>query len=164
MATKKTTGEPKAKDAPAAKNAGGKASAAKDTPKATKAAKAGPAKAKAAPPAPAKPVAKKAAAPVKLSSAQSELLQRIGAADPAGYLSAKKAEQRSLEALAERKLVKKGAKDKASGSYRYLISSAGKKHLGTQPAPTAATPAAAAAPAPAPTPSAQPATPTPTVP
>ncbi|MDR3635997.1 MAG: hypothetical protein P4L84_19500 [Isosphaeraceae bacterium] len=148
MATKKTTGEPKAKDAPAAQKAGGKATAAKETPQKTKVTKAAPQ---------AEPAAKKPAAPVKLSSAQSELLAKISAADPAGYLSAKKAEQRSIEALAERKLIKKGAKDKASGNFRYLISNAGKKHLGAQPA---ATPSAT----PAPTPAEQPAAPTPAVP
>lgn len=157
MATKKTTGKPKAK---AVKKADAKATAkAKEAPKTTKASKASPAKTKTAPVA--KPVAKKPAAPAKLSGAQSDLLQRIGAADPAGYLSGKKAEQRSIEALAERKLVKKGAKDKASGNYRYLISSAGKKHLGAQPAVTvAATPAPVPAPAAAPAAPPTPATPT----
>jgi hypothetical protein len=148
MATKKTTGEPKAKDAPAAKKAGVKATAAKETPQTAKPAKAAPQ---------AKPAAaKKAAAPAKLSGAQSELLSKIGAADAAGYLGTKKAEQRTIEALAARKLVKKGAKDKASGNYRYLISSAGKKHLAAQPAATA--PAAAA---PAPATAVQPAAPAP---
>lgn len=147
MATKKT-GEPKAKETPAAKKAGGKMTAAKEAPPKTKTTKAAPAAVKPAPAA--KPAANKPAAPVKLSTAQSDLLAKIGAADAAGYLSAKKTEQRSIEALAERKLVKKGAKDKTSGNFRYLISSAGKKHLGAQPA------AAPAAPAPVPAPAEQP--------
>lgn len=151
MATKKTKGEPKAKDAPAAKKAAGKTVVAKDAPPTTKPAKAAPS---------AQPAAKKPAAPVKLSGAQSDLLAKIGAADAAGYLSTKKAEQRSIDALAERKLVKKGAKDKASGNFRYLISSAGKKHMGAQPAAAPAAPA----PTPASVPPEQPAAVAPTAP
>jgi len=76
--------------------------------------------------------AKKAApAPVKLSSSQSDLLKRIGEAADPGYTVGKKIEERSIEGLLTKKLIKKGAKDKASGSNRYLISSAGKKHLGS---------------------------------
>jgi hypothetical protein len=122
MATKKTTAKAK-KEAPAAKKAGGKA---KETAK------------KSAP--------KTKAAPAALSSAQMAMLEKIGGATAPGYLGAKKAELRTIEALAGRKLVKKGAKDKATGQFHYLLSSAGKKHL----APAASPVAPEAAPAPAP--------------
>ena len=79
-----------------------------------------------------KAAAKKGAeAPVKLSPSQGELLKKIGGSE-AGYLAGKKAEQRTIDALLERKLIKKGAKDKASGNVNYMISSAGKKHPGFQ--------------------------------
>ena len=90
---------------------------------------------KAAPGAEAKASAPKAAAkkgaeaPVKLTATQGELLKKIGGSE-AGYLAGKKAEQRTIDALLERKLIKKGAKDKASGNVNYMISSAGKKHPG----------------------------------
>jgi hypothetical protein len=88
---------------------------------------------KAAPAAEAKAGAPKAAAkkgaeaPVKLTPTQGELLKKIGGSE-AGYLAEKKAEQRTIDALLERKLIKKGAKDKASGNVNYMISNAGKKH------------------------------------
>ncbi len=79
-----------------------------------------------------KAAAKKGAeAPVKLSPSQGELLKKIGGSE-AGYLAGKKAEQRTIDALLERKLIKKGAKDKASGSVNYQISNAGKKHPSSQ--------------------------------
>jgi hypothetical protein len=78
--------------------------------------------------APKKAAAKKAAAPVKLSASQDELLKKISTAADAGYLLEKKAEQRSIDSLLDKKLIKKGAKDKASGAIRYHISSSGKKH------------------------------------
>ncbi len=94
------------------------------------------AKAEAAPtPAPApepKAEAKPAKAPkpvapaVKVTDKQKEFLKAISA-DSAGYLTSRKAEQKSLESLLEKKLIKKGAKDKASGTYRYVISKAGEK-------------------------------------
>ena len=75
-----------------------------------------------------KAAAKKGAeAPVKLTPTQGELLKKIGGSE-AGYLAEKKAEQRTIDALLERKLIKKGAKDKASGNVNYMISNAGKKH------------------------------------
>ena len=80
----------------------------------------------------AKAAAKKGAeAPVKLTPTQGELLKKIGGSET-GYLAEKKAEQRTIDALLERKLIKKGAKDKASGNVNYMISSAGKKHPGFQ--------------------------------
>ena len=74
---------------------------------------------------------KKAAAPVKLTDRQLEFLKNIkGAAEP-GFMTAKKAEQKTLETLLDKKLIKKGAKDKASGHFRYTVSKAGEKHLST---------------------------------
>jgi hypothetical protein len=85
--------------------------------------------------APKKAAAKKAAAPkkaapapVKLSASQGELLKKIGETAETGYSTAKKVEQKSIDSLLEKKLVKKGAKDKATGLIKYHISSAGKKH------------------------------------
>ena len=73
---------------------------------------------------------KKAAAPaIKLSPSQGELLKKIGGSADAGYSAEKKVEERSIQSLLEKKLIKKGAKDKASGAVRYHISSAGKKHI-----------------------------------
>ncbi len=137
MAVKKSAGQ----DGSAAKKtkakAGGKTSAAKKetAPKKTTKATFNSAPKKAAP--------KKAAAPVKLSPSQQDLLKKIGEAAAPGYRSEKKAEQRTLDALQERKLIKRGAKDKASGNYHYLISNAGKKHLdsgASTPAPSSSTP------------------------
>ena len=135
MAVKKSKEETKGKDVPTSTKAGAKASAAKQetAPQQTKSAnsKTEPGAAKAAPK---QAAAKKADAPAKLSAAQSELLKKIGGAPEPGYLSEKKAELRTIEVLQEKKLIKRGSKDKTSGNYRYLISSAGKKHLDAQAA------------------------------
>ena len=72
---------------------------------------------------------KKAVAPVKLNPRQLDFLKQIHGAKEDGYVLAKKAEQRTIEALLDRKLIKKGAKDKTSGHFRYLVSKAGEKHL-----------------------------------
>jgi hypothetical protein len=72
---------------------------------------------------------KAAPAPIRLSTSQGELLKKIGGATETGYSVEKKVEQRSVDSLLEKKLIKKGAKDKATGSMRYHISSAGKKHI-----------------------------------
>jgi hypothetical protein len=53
-----------------------------------------------------------------------------------GFLVARKADQRTIDALMERKLIKKGAKDRESGNFRYSVSKAGEKHLTSSP-PTA---------------------------
>lgn len=88
-------------------------------------------------PAPAKPAAKEApkkAAPVKLTEKQLDFLKTIhGAEASGGYLLSKKAEQRTIDALLDRKLIKRGPKDKESGNYRYSVSKAGEKHLSSQP-------------------------------
>jgi hypothetical protein len=137
MAVKKTT---KKKDESAAPTkAEAKETAPKKAPKKAKATAApeaatAPAPVAAAPaaPTPAKKAApKKAAAPIKLSASQGELLKKISEAPETGYAVAKKVEERSIVSLLEKKLIKKGAKDKASGTLRYHISSTGKKHLST---------------------------------
>lgn len=126
MAKKKSGDETKAPERSSSK--GGVKAASKAAPKKTEAA-APAAEAKASAP---KAAAKKGAeAPVKLTSTQGELLKKIGGSE-AGYLAEKKAEQRTIDALLERKLIKKGAKDKASGNVNYMISNAGKKHPGSQ--------------------------------
>jgi hypothetical protein len=71
----------------------------------------------------------KEAAPIKLTERQKDFLKTISAAKEQGYITAKKGEQKTIDALLDRKLIKRGAKDKASGSYCYLVSKAGEKHL-----------------------------------
>ena len=85
----------------------------------------------AVPKAPAVAAPKKTAAPVKLTDRQLDFLKQIQGAKEAGYVLEKKAEQRTIEALLDRKLIKKGAKDKTSGHFRYMVSKAGEKHLST---------------------------------
>ena len=88
---------------------------------------------KAAPKASATKKAPKKAAPkkavtVKLTDKQQDLLKKIAESKTMGYLGPK-AEIKAIETLTTKKLVKRGAKDKASGSYRYMVSKAGEKHL-----------------------------------
>ena len=133
MAVKKTTTKVSgAKAAPkkaAVKKAAVKAPAAKTAAAPKKAApkKVAAAKKPAAP--------KKIATAVKLTDKQVELLKKIGEAKEAGYVGTK-AEGRILESLQTKKLIKRGAKNKESGSYSYSISKTGEKHLST-PAPSA---------------------------
>jgi hypothetical protein len=131
MAVKKT----------ATKASGAKAATKKAAPKKAAAKKAAPKKAATTA---AKTTTKKAApkkkAAVKLTDGQLALLKKVADAKE-GYAGAK-AEMRVLEALQTKKLIKKGAKDKATGAVKYTVSKVGEKHLAT-PAP--------AAPAPAPT-------------
>ena len=75
---------------------------------------------------------KKKPAPVKLNERQAELLKKVQEARE-GY-TAGKGEAKSLESLQTKKLIKRGAKDKASGNFRYLVSKAGEKHHNTPPA------------------------------
>ncbi len=142
MAVKKTASptKPKAKDAPA------------PAPKTVEPKGAGAAKTETAPPkttaapksaaaaaAPKKAAPKKAAAPaVKLTSTQTDLLGRVHGSGEPGFRSAKKGEQRTLDALRERKLIKRGSKDKESGDFHYQVSNAGKKHIETNPTAPAA--------------------------
>ena len=88
----------------------------------------------AAPPKPA--TAKAAAAPVKLTERQLEFLKMIHGTKEPGFLVGRKADQRTIDALMDRKLIKKGAKDRESGNFRYSVSKAGEKHLTSSP-PTA---------------------------
>jgi hypothetical protein len=77
-----------------------------------------------------KPTAKAPAKkPLKLSEAQGKILRQIEQAGEGGYTPAQKAELRSIEKLRELKLVKAGAKDKATGAVPFLTTAAGKKHL-----------------------------------
>jgi hypothetical protein len=92
----------------------------------------------------------------KLTDHQRDFLQKIHAAGEAGY-EPTKAEQRTIDALMDRKLVKRGAKSKETGKARFLLTKAGAKHL---PPPAAPAPEPAAAPAPEPT-AASPAAPAP---
>lgn len=116
---------PQAKEAPAPKAKGASPGVASAT-----ASKAETPKPSAAPRAPAA-APKKSAAPVKLTDRQLDFLKQIQGSQGPGYLLQKKVEQKTIEALLDRKLIKRGAKDKASGHFRYMVSRAGEKHLST---------------------------------
>ena len=96
------------------------------TPKAAKKSAAAP-KAEAAP-AKAAGGAKKAGE-IKLNDRQREFLKKIKDAAEPGYLVGQKIEQRTIDALADRKLLKKGPKHKESGGFHYVLTKAGEKHL-----------------------------------
>ena len=85
----------------------------------------------AAPKAAAKKVAAKLPAPVKITDKQMEFLKAIHSAGENGYAGSKKAEAKSIDSLLAKKLIKKGAKNKATGVYSYTVSKAGQKHIGT---------------------------------
>ena len=132
MAMSKTAGETKAKD--------GAAATKKATPKATTAKKAASKKTKAAtksaaPKAAVKKAAPKKAAAPKLSPTQKDLLEMISkSAQP--YLAEKKPDQKVVEALLKRKLVKKtGKKDEKTKSFHVALSQAGEKFLKSSSAP-----------------------------
>src|SRR3954453_19284281 len=81
--------------------------------------------------------APKKAVPIKLNDQQRGFLKKIKDAGAAGYEVARKVEQRTIDALFERKLVKKGAKNKETGKQPYLLTKAGEKHLpAASPTPT----------------------------
>jgi hypothetical protein len=82
-----------------------------------------------------KPAAKKAAG-IKLTPKQVDFLKKIHGAGEGGY-NAAAAETRSIVALVEKKLVKKGAKDKATGKIPYMLTKLGTKHAST-PVPAGA--------------------------
>jgi len=86
----------------------------------------------AAPKAAAPKAAKPKDAPTKLTDSQKDLLTKVHGAGEAGYPAAKQIEERSLDALIKRKLIKKGAKNKESGKVHHFVSAAGKKHLESQ--------------------------------
>jgi len=77
--------------------------------------------------------APKKAVPIKLNDRQREFLRKIKDAGTVGYEVAQKVEQRTIDALLERKLVKKGAKNKETGKSPYLLTKAGEKHLPAAP-------------------------------
>lgn len=127
MAVKKT-------DSKKAPKAGAKKSAVKKSaPKKTADATAKKATAKKAAPKKATAPKKKTTAPKKaapkLNDRQKEILKKIAAA--VNYPLVAKAEQRTIEALAERKLVKKGKK--IEGKVVYQITKAGEKQLAPAP-------------------------------
>ena len=108
----------------------------KTTPKksiATKAAKPKAAAASATSPKAASVKAPKAAKPkaarIKLTDSQNDLLKKVHGSGDGGYSADKKIEERSLTALLERKLIKKGAKNKETGKVPHTLSTAGKKHI-----------------------------------
>src|SRR6185312_11137924 len=111
-----------------AKTAAPKAPAAQPAPSPAPAAPASATKTKATPKKAAAPT-KAAPAPIKLSASQGEMLKKIGGAAETGYSIEKKVEQRSIDSLLEKKLIKKSAKDKSTGTVRYHISTAGTKHI-----------------------------------
>lgn len=84
-----------------------------------------------------KKAAPKKATLLRLSDKQKDFLRKVLESGDSGY-EAIKAELRSIEALIERKLVKKGPRVKGATSTRYLLTRAGQKH---------STPAAGDAPA-----------------
>lgn len=133
------------KDAATTKKAGAKAGVKKtavkkaSAPKAETASKSGTPKAttkasatKAAPKAAAtkKAAPKKAAGP-KLNDRQIDFLKKIKDAGEAGYAVGQKVEERTIEALGTRKLVKRGAKNKETGKHHYSLTKLGEKSLGT---------------------------------
>ena len=140
MAVKKSSKSGDAAEAKAPKRAGAKKSkgesaavasetAAKSaTPKAAKKSGASKAAAPAAAPAKAAGGVKKAGE-VKLNDRQRDFLKKIKEAAEPGYLVGQKIEQRTIEALTVRKLLKKGPKNKESGGFHYVLTKAGEKHL-----------------------------------
>ncbi len=74
---------------------------------------------------------KKKAASIKLTPNQSDLLKKVYDAGEAGLPAESKAVAKSLEALKDKKLIKKGKKNKDTGHVHYHLSKAGEKHLST---------------------------------
>jgi hypothetical protein len=134
-ATKKSGGAKKA-----APKAVKKAATKKAAPKKAAAKKAAPKKTKPdtrlAPRATAKKATAKKTAGVKLNEKQLGILRVVAGAGETGYAPAK-TETRSLEALVTRKLVKKSAKDKATGTVKYMVTKLGAKHAAPAAAPGA---------------------------
>jgi hypothetical protein len=125
-AATKTSGASATKTKAAPKKAAKAAPASKPAVASETTSKAGTPKAKAGA---AKKAAPKKAAAVKLTDRQLDLLKAVHGTKEGGYLADKKAEAKTLDALASKKLIKKGAKDKASGHVRYHVSKAGEKHV-----------------------------------
>ncbi len=64
-------------------------------------------------------------------------------------MSPRRRKSRAVEPLLAKKVLKRGAKNKASGQFRYHVTKIGQKHLATPSVSTAS--AASSAPAPSPT-------------
>jgi hypothetical protein len=137
MAKKSSTGSVKKAAPSAAPKASAKKAAPKKKAAAQTAAKTATPKKKAAAPKAAAPKAaaaaapKKKAAPLKLTDKQTEILKRIKDSGDNGYASAAKIEERTLEALKEKKLLKRGAKNKDTGKHHYTLTKTGEKHVAT---------------------------------
>jgi hypothetical protein len=67
--------------------------------------------------------------PVKLNDRQREFLQKVKDAGESGYTAARSSDQRTIDALAARKLLKKRAKNKETGKTPYLLTKAAASHL-----------------------------------
>ncbi len=76
-----------------------------------------------------KAAAKAKSAAIKLTDSQKDLLSKVAGAGEGGYEAAKPMEERTLAALVERKLIKKGAKNKATGKVPHTVTAGGKKHI-----------------------------------
>ncbi len=72
-------------------------------------------------------VAKKTS--VKLNDRQRDFMKKIKDAGATGYEAGPSYEQRTIDALVERKLVKRGPKDKTSGKHRFSLTKTGEKNL-----------------------------------
>lgn len=125
---KKTTesAAPKAKKATTKKAAAKKAS-----PKAKKAAPKKAAAKKSSAPKAKKTTTKKAAP--KVTAKQRDTLVKVQGAGSTGYFAEKKTEENSLKALVEKKLLKKGPKDKEKKASPYVLSKTGEKVLASPP-------------------------------
>jgi hypothetical protein len=73
---------------------------------------------------------------VKLNERQRDFLKKIKDSGAMGYEAGPSYEQRTIDALVERKLVKRGPKDKTSGKHRFSITKSGEKSLGTASTPS----------------------------
>lgn len=121
MAAKKRSTSTPAKVA-AKKAAPKKAAAPKATPETATKPKAAPKAAGAK-----KTAAKKAG--IKVTDKQRELLQTVAGTGATGYTPASAAENRTLEALKEKKVVKSLAKNKETGKIPFAVTKAGEKVL-----------------------------------
>ncbi len=139
MAAKKNATRTKSTATATSTKAGAKSAGTKRTTKkpagtaaaAETATKAGTPKKAAAPKTTAPKAAPKKAPTIKLTDKQKELLQKVHSSGTTGYPPAQKNEERSLESLREKKLLKQGAKDKTTGKKPYMTTKAGEKFLAT---------------------------------
>ena len=68
---------------------------------------------------------------VRLNDRHREILRKVKDSGMTGYVAVIKTEVRSLEGLRDKKLLKRGAKDKATGHHPYSFTKSGEKHLGS---------------------------------